>query len=48
LTPREEKRQRFRRAAFAVAGIAVTILSVPALALVLKLSRVIEMFALRG
>jgi polysaccharide chain length determinant protein (PEP-CTERM system associated) len=48
LTPREERRLKLRRAALAVAGVAVAVLSVPALALALKLSRVIELFASRG
>jgi len=48
LTPREERNLRLRRAAFALAGLVVTVLSVPALAFVLKVSRVIEMFASRG
>lgn len=48
LTPREERRLKMRRMAFAVAGVAATVLSIPALALVLKLSRVFEMFASRG
>lgn len=47
-TPREKRRQRYRRVAFALVAVALTIASVPALALALKLSRVIEIFALRG
>ncbi len=48
LTPREERNLKVRRAALALAGLVVTVLSVPALAFVLKVSRVIEMFASRG
>ncbi|HVF48609.1 MAG TPA: hypothetical protein VNA19_00900, partial [Pyrinomonadaceae bacterium] len=48
LTPREERRRQLRRVTFAVAGVAFTILSIPALAFVLKLSRVFEIFASRG
>ncbi|HEX8181637.1 MAG TPA: GNVR domain-containing protein [Pyrinomonadaceae bacterium] len=45
LTPREERRRRLRRLGFACAGIAVTILSIPALALFLKLTHLFEMFS---
>lgn len=48
LTPREERRLRLRRVALAFASLAVTVVSVPALALVFKLTRVFEMFASRG
>jgi len=48
LTPREERRLKLRRATLAVAGIAATIISVPALYVVLRLTRVIEIFAMRG
>lgn len=48
LTPREERRLKMRRTAFAVAGFAVAVLSVPALYAVLRLTRVLEMFAFRG
>ena len=44
-TPREERQLKMRRAAFAVAGVALTVVSVPALAFVLKVTRVIELFA---
>ncbi len=45
LTVKEERRRRLRRAALASAGVAATIVSVPALALVLKVSRFLELFA---
>jgi polysaccharide chain length determinant protein (PEP-CTERM system associated) len=45
LTPREERRLKARRLAFAVAGIAATVVSVPLLAYALKFSRIIEVFA---
>ena len=44
LTPREQRRQRLRRAMLAFAGIAITVVSIPALALLLKLSHVFELF----
>ncbi|HKP71812.1 MAG TPA: GNVR domain-containing protein [Pyrinomonadaceae bacterium] len=44
LTPKEVRRQRVRRLATAFAGIAVTAVSIPALALVLKLTHVFELF----
>ncbi|HYX42024.1 MAG TPA: GNVR domain-containing protein [Pyrinomonadaceae bacterium] len=44
LTPREQRRRRLRRATLAFAGIAVTIISIPALALLLKLTHVFELF----
>ncbi|MDT7603747.1 MAG: protein tyrosine kinase modulator [Acidobacteriota bacterium] len=42
LTPREERRRKLRRATLAFASITATVLSVPALALLLKLSHVFE------
>jgi polysaccharide chain length determinant protein (PEP-CTERM system associated) len=42
-TAREERNLRLRRAAFAFAGLAVTVASVPALAFVLKVTRVFEL-----
>ncbi|HEX8475818.1 MAG TPA: GNVR domain-containing protein [Pyrinomonadaceae bacterium] len=48
LTPREERRLRFRRTALAAAGFLVAVASIPALALVLKVTRVFEIFASRG
>jgi uncharacterized protein involved in exopolysaccharide biosynthesis len=47
-TPREERSLRLRRAALAVAGVVITVASIPALALLLKLTRVVEFLALRG
>lgn len=44
-TPREERNLKLRRAALAVAGLALTVVSVPALAFFLKVTRIIEMFA---
>lgn len=44
-TAREERNLRLRRAALAAAGVALTVASIPALAFVLRLTRVIEMFA---
>ncbi|HYN84214.1 MAG TPA: GNVR domain-containing protein [Pyrinomonadaceae bacterium] len=48
LTPREERRLKMRRTAFALAGLAAAVVSVPALYAVLRLTRVLEMFAFRG
>ncbi len=45
LTPREQNRRRLRRMSLAVAGVAAAVLTVPALALLLKLSHVFEIFA---
>jgi succinoglycan biosynthesis transport protein ExoP len=42
LTPREESRRKLRRVAFAFASVAVTIVAIPALALLLKFSHVFE------
>ena len=47
-TPREERRLRMRRAALAVAGVVVTVLSIPALALILRMTHIVEFLALRG
>lgn len=44
LTPREQRQRRMRRVALACASIVVTIISIPALALLLKLARVFELF----
>ncbi|HLL17036.1 MAG TPA: GNVR domain-containing protein [Pyrinomonadaceae bacterium] len=44
LTPKEERRLRVRRLATAFAGFAITVLSIPALALALRFSRVLDMF----
>ena len=48
LTPREERRRKLRRAAFAIAGLGLTVASVPALAFILKTTRILEIFASRG
>jgi hypothetical protein len=48
LTPREERRLKMRRTAFALAGFVAAVLSVPALYVVLRLTHVLEMFAFRG
>ncbi|MCA1593944.1 MAG: hypothetical protein LC754_15095, partial [Acidobacteria bacterium] len=48
LTPREERRLKLRRATFAVAGVAATIISIPALYAVLRLTRIVELLAMRG
>jgi polysaccharide chain length determinant protein (PEP-CTERM system associated) len=44
LTPKEQRRARVRRMATAVAGLAVAVLSIPALALALRFSRVLDLF----
>ena len=44
LTQKEQRRARLRRTATTFAGIALTVISIPALALVLKLTRVFELF----
>jgi len=44
LTQKEQRRVRLRRMATTFAGIALTVVSIPALALVLKLTRVFELF----
>jgi succinoglycan biosynthesis transport protein ExoP len=46
VTPRELRRRRLRRAALAAASVAATVVSVPALALLLKLSRVFEVLSI--
>lgn len=43
-TPREERNLKLRRAGLAFAGLALTVFSVPALAFLLKVSRVMEIF----
>ncbi|MDT7688670.1 MAG: protein tyrosine kinase modulator [Acidobacteriota bacterium] len=48
LTPREERRLKTRRAAFALAAVIATVLSAPALAFVLSRLHIIEMFTNRG
>ncbi|HYE14075.1 MAG TPA: GNVR domain-containing protein [Pyrinomonadaceae bacterium] len=48
LTPREQRNLKLRRAALAVAGLAFAVMSVPALAFLLRATRLIEMFASRG
>lgn len=45
LTAREESRRRLRRYALAFASIAITVISIPALALFLKLTHLFEMFS---
>ena len=44
LTPRERRRARVRRMATAFAGFALTVLSIPALALLLRATRVFDLF----
>ncbi len=44
LTPKEQRRARVRRTATAFAGLALTVVSIPALALALKFSRVFDLF----
>ncbi|HZH91652.1 MAG TPA: GNVR domain-containing protein [Pyrinomonadaceae bacterium] len=44
LTPKEQRRARARRLATAFAGLAITVISIPALALALRFSRVFDMF----
>ena len=44
LTPKEQRRARMRRFATAFAGLAITAVSIPALALALRFSRVLDMF----
>jgi len=48
LTPREERRLRLRRVALTAAGVASAVLSVPALYVALRLTRLLEVFAFRG
>ncbi|HEX8634374.1 MAG TPA: GNVR domain-containing protein [Pyrinomonadaceae bacterium] len=45
LTPKEQRRARVRRVATAFAGLAITVLSIPALALALRFTRVFDLFA---
>ena len=47
-TPREERRLRLRRTGLAFAGIIIAVFSVPALAFILKITRVLELLAFRG
>ena len=47
-TPSEERRLRLRRNALAFAGVVVTVASIPALALLLKMTRLVEFLAMRG
>jgi polysaccharide chain length determinant protein (PEP-CTERM system associated) len=44
LTPKEQRRQRMRRMATAFAGLAITVISIPALALALRFTRVLDLF----
>jgi polysaccharide chain length determinant protein (PEP-CTERM system associated) len=44
LTPKEQQRARVRRMATAFAGLAITVLSIPALALALRFTRVLDLF----
>jgi len=44
LTPKEQQRARLRHWATAFAGLAITVVSIPALALALRFSRVFELF----
>lgn len=44
LTPKEQRRARLRRTATAFAGVVLTVVSIPALALALRFSRVFELF----
>ncbi|HYG09390.1 MAG TPA: GNVR domain-containing protein, partial [Pyrinomonadaceae bacterium] len=44
LTPKEQRRARVRRMATAFAGLAITVVSIPALALALRFSRVFDLF----
>jgi hypothetical protein len=48
LTAREQRSLRLRRAALGVAGLAVAVLSVPALIILLRLTHIMEVFASRG
>jgi polysaccharide chain length determinant protein (PEP-CTERM system associated) len=48
LTPREQRRLRLRRAAFAVAGLGLALFAIPALYFVLTRLHLIEMLASRG
>jgi hypothetical protein len=44
LTPKEQRRARLRRMATACAGVALTIVSIPVLALALRATHVFDMF----
>ncbi len=46
MTPGEGRRRKVRRAALAFASLAATAVSIPALALLLKLTRVFEVLAI--
>ncbi|CAN5209206.1 MAG: GumC family protein [Pyrinomonadaceae bacterium] len=45
LTSREERRRKARRLAFGLAGVIITVVSIPALAMLLRATQVLEMFA---
>ena len=45
LTTREERRRKARRLAFGLAGVVITVVSIPALAMLLRATQVLEMFA---
>ncbi|MDQ3755876.1 MAG: hypothetical protein M3371_14230 [Acidobacteriota bacterium] len=45
LTTREERRRKARRLAFGLAGVIITVVSIPALAMLLRATHVLEMFA---
>jgi polysaccharide chain length determinant protein (PEP-CTERM system associated) len=47
-TPREDRRRKLRRAAFAFAGFAAAILAVPALIIILRVTQLVEIFASKG
>jgi polysaccharide chain length determinant protein (PEP-CTERM system associated) len=48
LTPREQRNLRLRRLAFAVAGLAATVIGAPALVFVISRLHIMEMIATRG
>ncbi len=48
LTAREQRRLKARRTAFAFAGVAFAVFSVPALIILLRLTHVMELFASKG
>ncbi|MBA3246780.1 MAG: hypothetical protein H0T63_01700 [Pyrinomonadaceae bacterium] len=45
LTSREERRRKARRLAFGLAGVIITVVSIPALAMLLRATQVLEIFA---
>jgi len=45
LTTREERRRKARRLAFGLAGVVITVVSIPALAMLLRATQVLEIFA---